>query len=266
MPSPASKQPYTLVGRPGARRARIRFPGCFEGTRVVWDALILALDPADDSPQFIEVGEAGANGRAVTVGLKVPELDAATFIKITVMLRNYNYKRLHRGRHEFAVPAATRLRVKRVLSGGQTGVDRAALDAARACGLGLSGWCPRGRRAEDGRIPDDYPLVETRTADYRERTRRNVLASDATLVLTRGDPTGGTAYTLAIARRARKPYLLVDLDQAPIVEQVRVWLAAQRVESLNVAGPRESMQPGIYAQARAFLQRLLEAEHENGGR
>lgn len=221
----------------------------------MWDALILALDPAGESPQFIEVGEAGRTGRLLTVGLKVPKLDAAALLKTTVMIRNY--KRLRRGRHEFAVPVALRTRVRRVVSGGQTGVDRAALDVGRECGLELGGWCPRDRRAEDGRVPDAYPLRETRTTDYRERTRRNVLASDATLVLARGMPTGGTAYTLAVARRAGRPWLVVDLDDPPAVEVVRGWLAANRVEALNVAGPRESLQPEIYAQARAFLRRLL---------
>lgn len=256
MPNPiASEPPYALVGRPGRRRARIRFAGRFEGEPVVWDALILALDPADDAPQYIEIGEAGPLGRRLTVGLKVPRLDAAALLKTTIMVRNY--KRLRRGRHEFAVPASVRARLRRVVSGGQTGVDRAALDAARESGLALGGWCPRGRRAEDGCVPEAYPLKETRTADYRERTRRNVLAADATLVLTRGRPSGGTACALAAARRAHRPCLVVDLDHAPAIETVRGWLAAHRVEVLNVAGPRESRQPGIYAQARAFLLRLL---------
>lgn len=221
----------------------------------MWDALVLALDLADDTPQFIEIGETGRTGRMVTVGLRVARLDEAVLLKTTIMIRNY--KRLRRGRHAFAVPASARLRVRRLISGGQTGVDRAALDAARECGLGLGGWCPRGRRAEDGRVPEQYPLRETRTADYRERTRRNVLASDATLVLTRGKPTGGTAYTLGVVRRADKPSLVVDLDDPPAIELVRGWLAANRVEALNVAGPRESLQPGIHAQARAFLRQLL---------
>lgn len=227
----------------------------------MWDALVLALDPADNAPQFIEIGETGRTGRRITVGLKVAKLDEATLLKTTIMVRNY--KRLRRGRHPFAVPAPARLRVRRLVSGGQTGVDRAALDAARECGLGLGGWCPRGRRAEDGRVPDAYPLRETRTADYRERTRRNVLTSDATLVLTRGMPTGGTAYTLGVARRADKPSLVIDLDDPPAFETVRGWLAANHVAALNVAGPRESLQPGIHEQARAFLRRLL-AEDDTG--
>lgn len=212
MPNARPPEPaYTLVGRPSARRARIRFAGRFEGKPVEWDALIRALDPTDDSPQYIEIGEAGPHGRRLEVGLKLSRIDAPALRKIVIMIRNY--KRLRRGRHEF-VPGSS-ARVRRVISGGQTGVDRAALDVARERGLALGGWCPRGRRAEDGRIPDTYPLTETRTADYRERTRRNVLAADATLVLTRGAPSGGTAYTLAVARRAGKPALVADLDAPP---------------------------------------------------
>jgi len=223
---------------------------------VLWDALVLALDPADASPQFIEIGRSAAAGRLLTVGLKVSTLDDATLLKTTIMIRNY--RRLRRGRQEFAVPAPTRSRLRRIVSGGQTGVDRAALDAAREVGLGVGGWCPRGRRAEDGRVPDDYPLEETRTADYRERTRRNVLVADATLVLTRGAPAGGTAYTLGVARRAARPCLVVDLQAPPAIESVRAWLAANRVGTLNVAGPRESRHPGIHARARSFLRRLLD--------
>lgn len=258
MPNARPPEPsYTLVGRPGARRARIRFAGRFEGQPVIWDALILALDPTDDSAQYIEIGEAGTHGRLLTVGLRLPRLDAAALLKTVIMIRNY--KRLRRGRHEF-VPGSS-ARVRRVISGGQTGVDRAALDVARERGLGLGGWCPRGRRAEDGRVPDTYPLTETRTADYRERTRRNVLAADGTLVLTRGAPSGGTAYTLGVARRTGKPWLVVDLEAPPAIASVRAWLAAHRVATLNVAGPRESLQPGIHAQAAAYLRRLL-AEDE----
>src|SRR5512132_1315628 len=88
-----------------------------------------------------------------------------------------------------------RLRLVRIVSGGQTGVDRAALDAAMAFGLACGGWVPRGRRAEDGAVPPRYPMRETRGYTYAERTRRNVRDSDGTLILTRGRPTGGTALT-----------------------------------------------------------------------
>lgn len=144
-----------------------------------------------------------------------------------------------------------------VISGGQTGVDRAALDAARACGLLCGGWCPRGRKAEDGRIDPGYPLVETPDGDYSQRTEWNVRDSDGTLVLTRGRPKGGTAFTLAVARRLGRPLLLVDLAQVPSPDAARHWLEAEKIAVLNVAGPRESQHPGIGQEARAFLERLL---------
>ncbi len=147
--------------------------------------------------------------------------------------------------------------VTRVVSGGQTGVDRAALDAAVALGIPVGGWCPRGRRAEDGRIPPRYPLRETPTSAYPERTAWNVRDSGATLVLTRGAPRGGTALTAALARRAGKPFLVVDLAAGPDPGDVRSWLQREGVRCLNVAGPRESEAPGIHDQALLFLEKML---------
>jgi hypothetical protein len=101
----------------------------------------------------------------------------------------------------------------KIISGGQTGVDRAALDVARELGLPCGGWCPKGRRAEDGPIPARYPLVETASASYPQRTRQNVLDADGTLILTMTPPTGGTALTIRIAEGNDKPYLVVDLSR-----------------------------------------------------
>jgi hypothetical protein len=147
--------------------------------------------------------------------------------------------------------------VERVISGGQTGVDRAALDVALELGIPCGGWCPRGRRAEDGRIPARYPLRETFSTGYAQRTEWNVRDADATLVLHRGRLSGGTALTVALARRLGKPCLVAELDAAAEAAQVRVWLDDQRVVVLNVAGPRESQSPGIGAQARALLRAVL---------
>ncbi|RKT47308.1 putative molybdenum carrier protein [Thiocapsa rosea] len=133
----------------------------------------------------------------------------------------------------------------RVVSGGQTGVDRAALDAAIALGLPIGGWCPRGRRGEDGSIPERYALRETPSADYAERTEWNVRDSDATLILHRGPLSGGTRLTADLARRLGKPLLARDLAAPIDVRAITDWLVANHVRVLNCAGPRESGAPGI---------------------
>jgi predicted Rossmann fold nucleotide-binding protein DprA/Smf involved in DNA uptake len=150
--------------------------------------------------------------------------------------------------------------IERIVSGGQTGVDRAALDAALALGFPRGGWCPRGRLAEDGPIDSRYPLRETPSADYPQRTEWNVSGSDGTLVLTRGRPSGGTAFTITLARRHRRPLLVLDLAEDPDPSEVRRWAEAEGVAVLNVAGPRESLQPGIRDEAYAFLEEALREE------
>ena len=149
----------------------------------------------------------------------------------------------------------------RIVSGGQTGVDRAALDAARKLGIHYGGFVPKGRRTEDGPLPADYEnMVETPSSDPARRTRHNVRAADATLVLTRGAPDGGTLLTLRTAERLGKPLLHVDLDRSDGAEacaRIRAWLAAMPAGSLNVAGPRESKAPGIYESARSLLEAVF---------
>jgi hypothetical protein len=147
-------------------------------------------------------------------------------------------------------------RIERLVSGGQTGVDRGALDAALDLGIPHGGWCPRGRAAEDGVIPARYQLRETESPQYPVRTEQNVIDSDGTLVLTIGAPSGGTAYTVDMARRHAKPLLVIDLD-ALDPEAIMSWLRGEEIAVLNVAGPRESKRPGIAARVRACLRELL---------
>ncbi len=154
--------------------------------------------------------------------------------------------------------------VLKVVSGGQTGVDRAGLDAARTAGLPCGGWCPRGRLAEDGPIDPGYPLAETPSADYAQRTEWNVRDSDGTLVVARGRPTGGTALTMTFARRHGKPLLVVDLSHGRSPEEVARWIQARAIATLNVAGPRESQRPGIGGEAQAFLEALFRLTSTRG--
>jgi hypothetical protein len=150
--------------------------------------------------------------------------------------------------------------VERVISGGQTGADRGGLDAAIELGIPHGGSCPRGRLAEDGAIPARYALRETASADAAERTRRNVEDADATVLFTRGAPSGGSALTSEIAAARARPLLAIDLaqvDPAGAAEEVRRFLDARRVGTLNVAGSRESLAPGIGAEVRGILLAAL---------
>ena len=151
------------------------------------------------------------------------------------------------------------LRVKKIVSGGQTGVDRAALDFAIRRGIPHGGFCPKGRRSESGRIPARYRLTECASPDYAMRTALNVAHSDGTLILTRGLPEGGTQRTVYLCRVYGKPALILDLDRKLRAEDFADWLRAHGIETLNVAGPRESKQAGIGQQTRAALEALFAA-------
>ena len=150
--------------------------------------------------------------------------------------------------------------IRTVVSGGQTGVDRAGLDAAVNAGFPIGGYCPHGRRAEDGTIPEKYPMIERAESEYRFRTEKNVIESDGTLILNKGDLTNGTKATYDFTVQHGKPCLIVQLDAAEIIkpEQVVRWLDGQFIKVLNVAGPRESKYPeGIYADAVSYLEKVF---------
>jgi hypothetical protein len=149
--------------------------------------------------------------------------------------------------------------LRMIVSGGQTGADRGALDAAIATGVPHGGHCPKGRRSEDGVIPTRYDLCETASSRYEIRTEQNVLNSDGTLLITRGEPRGGSALTERLALRHRKPYLHFDLDgESRFVPEVSSWLATERIECLNVAGPRESGSPGMADQVAYLIASLID--------
>jgi len=111
-----------------------------------------------------------------------------------------------------------------IVSGGQTGVDRAALDVALALGIPCGGWCPKGRLAEDGPLPDRYPLRETEFEGYSKRTKLNVQDSDGTLLFTRQRPSGGTKLTLQYAQRIGKPFKVVYLGKKRKTVDTVSWI------------------------------------------
>lgn len=149
------------------------------------------------------------------------------------------------------------MKIEKIISGGQTGVDRAALNVAFDLQIPCGGWCPKDRWAEDGSIPLKYPLHETLSEDLRQRTEWNVWQADATLILNLGNLSGGAAYTYEIALLIGKPVHVLNLAAKPGFSALFSWLKEQNVKLLNIAGPRESEVPGIYFEARTFLMTAL---------
>lgn len=147
--------------------------------------------------------------------------------------------------------------LQRVISGGQTGVDRGALDAAIELGIPHGGKCPRGRLAEDEIIPSRYELVEMESRKYSTRTEQNVVDADGTLILFYGQLSGGTEFTRRMAIKHQKPYFLYDFTAPPRLEDIRRWLEEESVEVLNCAGPRESSCQGIGELARQLCAELF---------
>lgn len=150
--------------------------------------------------------------------------------------------------------------LKTIVSGGQTGVDRAALDVAIKLNIPHHGWCPKGRKAEDGIIAKHYLLQETDTDDYSERTKLNIRDSDGTLVLVPSWPTkvtDGTHLTIQEVKKQKKPYLIINLSQEYQPDEYVDWVEKNKIHILNVAGPRESQSPGIYHRVFELLQKML---------
>lgn len=150
--------------------------------------------------------------------------------------------------------------LKKIISGGQTGVDQAALDAAIWLGIEHGGWIPKGRLTEDGPLPEAYQLTEMPTDSYTERTEKNVIESDGTLIISHGAPTGGTDFTRKMALKHGKQMLHLDLhlhkNLINAASLVSSWLEMSNIEILNVAGPRASKDPKIFMKALSVLTHL----------
>ena len=152
--------------------------------------------------------------------------------------------------------------IKKIISGGQTGPDRAALDLARKLGIEHGGWCPQGRLAEDGALPARYHLQATASSDTNVRTRKNIEDSDGSLILvpsTSYTCIDGTRLTLDHARQLTKPHLVlaVDLAKKRASHQFNDWIGKHQITILNIAGPRESNWPGLYSKSLALLLALF---------
>ena len=148
-----------------------------------------------------------------------------------------------------------------IRSGGQTGADRGGLDAGLDAGLTIGGWCPRGRKAENGPIPERYPLKETPSSDYPQRTEWNVRDTDGTVIFFFGPELGrGSSLTVKYARKHEKPMCLIDLAQTKEKEAISFlldFLKSAKIGALNVAGNRESRALGIQEKVRGIILKAL---------
>jgi hypothetical protein len=152
-------------------------------------------------------------------------------------------------------------KIKKIVSGGQTGADRGGLDAAIEVGIPHGGWCPSGRFAEDGKIPEKYNQQELYSRFYAHRTEQNVIDSDATVIFTYGPPQGGSKRTAQFAVKHSKPYLLIDMndDNRTAIAKVVQWLEELRDSQivLNVAGSRGSSNPGLQQRVCEIVKSVL---------
>ncbi|MBM9536711.1 putative molybdenum carrier protein [Desulfobulbus alkaliphilus] len=149
--------------------------------------------------------------------------------------------------------------IEEIISGGQTGADRAALDAAILLDIPHGGWLPKGRKTEDGPLSRRYTLREMHSRRYRDRTEKNVMSADVTLLFSFGPLSGGSALTEALAIRHDRPYLHIDLEHFPLhqaAEAVQTWLLNRNARIVNIAGPRASSEARIYPAVFAVLMAL----------
>jgi len=147
----------------------------------------------------------------------------------------------------------------KIISGGQTGVDRAALDFALQNNMPCGGWCPKGRFGEDGIIADKYPMKETSSSDSKERTEKNIMDSDATLIIFNHKFDSGTKLTYELCMKYHKPILQINLNDNIKSDKISQWICDHHIKILNIAGPRESNSPGIYNKTLNILNYLFES-------
>ncbi len=147
--------------------------------------------------------------------------------------------------------------IDKIVSGGQTGVDQAGLDVAIKLGIPYGGWIPKGRKTENGPLPQKYSMQEMPTSRYSDRTEKNVVDSDGTLIISRGQLTDGSEYTRKMAMKHHRPWLHIDITKdAKFHAATRIvsWIFDNEIRKLNVAGPRASKDPEIYLDAMNIIE------------
>jgi len=152
------------------------------------------------------------------------------------------------------------MQITKIISGGQTGADRAGLDYAIANKIPHAGWVPKGRKTEDGKLPECYQLQEMPTGEYRKRTEKNILDSDGTLIVSHGQLSGGSALTRELAKKNKKFWIHIDMQEVTLetaAARLVSWIEKNRIGTLNVAGPRASKDPKIYAATLALLEQAV---------
>ena len=152
--------------------------------------------------------------------------------------------------------------IEKIISGGQTGADQAALDVAIELGFEHGGWIPRGRKTENGLLPDKYKLQEMSTASYPKRTEQNILDSDSTLIISHGKLTGGSALTRKMAKKHGRPWLHLDMDKLSVSDASKTtasWIERNGIQILNVAGARGTKDPTIYNATMEILKTVLDS-------
>jgi len=153
--------------------------------------------------------------------------------------------------------------IKKIISGGQTGADQAALDAAIKWKIPHGGWIPKGRITEAGRLPNKYKLTEMPTDSYPKRTEQNVIDSDGTIIISHGPLTGGSKYTREKAEEHNKPYLHIDLNKIHAFQAahaVKKWASDNHIQTLNVAGSKASKDRFVYQATMHLLTTLFHME------
>ena len=150
--------------------------------------------------------------------------------------------------------------IQKIISGGQTGADQAALDAAIKLGIPHGGWIPKGRPTETGKLPDKYKLKEMTTKSYQKRTEQNVIDSDGTLIITHGKLTGGSKLTQKVAKKHDRPCIHINLNETLLFmasSEINSWIIENGIEVLNVAGSRASKDPEIYQDVKYIIEGVI---------